>query len=981
MHRTQGDSLRPRAVHGLALGLLGALLLVFGAAAAQAARPDANVPAGAQALPDRSYLSNARSACDFYVDPAGSNSNSGTQAAPWRTVGKAAATLSAGKVACVNSGTYDETGASAANSGTATAPIVLKRTPGSPTRPVIRLIRATPVLRIDRGYWIVDGLEFNLNRQVTTGMVFGPTGHHIALRNSYVHDDARGAAVYVAADDVLVERNEIANNFHADPAQDSHGINVIEHAARVLIRGNQIHENGGDGVQCADETDEGRPSDGQLPVDLTIEDNRFWTSPANQGRTEQGVDIKSCRQVSIRGSVRPDANDPSAANQKFFGFKSSSSGAGGGGAMVIHLRARNVLVENNRIWDSCHGVGIGRHDTALGVPENVVVRRNVMFDLKAIGGACTGYGIGIQRVTSADVYHNTLDRLAGSGFRFKHGTGTAGRSPNVDFFNNIVRNARYFLEIATGEIDGFASDHNLFWSSDGNQSRFAIGAPQSLSSWQAKQNGTSVLLADRNSRVADPLFVPGAGTTDDYYTQTASPARDRALDNTGAARSGAGPDLGFRETYDAPNPGARCDTATAGAPWPGEAFSPQSGKFTATLDATPLGAPIAGGVGLSRGTAQQWTGMAAIVLFDDVSGNIKARDGGAYTAVTAIPYQANVKYRVRFVVDVAAHRYSAYVTPPGGGEITIGTNLAFRTEQQAVASLDTRTVAAGIGSLQACDLQISGASTPPSGTTVFALGDGADGSSASRELAAYIQAQDPDRFFYLGDVYESGTAEEFASHYEPAYGALADKTDPVIGNHEYPSRSSGYYPYWQQKRGWTSEQAKHRSYVTPEGWQVIAYSSEHDPATEATWVANEVAKHPGTCRIVMAHKGRHVVTDTAHGDNPGQEPIWSRIVNKTAINLVGHNHIYGRLAPINGVNVIVSGAGKGGLRSLGSQHHVVAASQNQVPTATKLVLRPGAADFQQVDKNGTVYDSGRITCVTATPWATWSFSELVTAGA
>jgi hypothetical protein len=81
------------------------------------------------------------------------------------------------------------------------------------------------VLRIDRGYWIVDGLEFNLNRQVATGIVFGAAGHHIALRNSY--DDARGAAIYIAADDASVEGSEIANNFHQDPAQDSHGIKVF----------------------------------------------------------------------------------------------------------------------------------------------------------------------------------------------------------------------------------------------------------------------------------------------------------------------------------------------------------------------------------------------------------------------------------------------------------------------------------------------------------------------------------------------------------------------------------------------------------------------------------------------------------------------------------------------------------------------------------------------------------------------------------
>ena len=254
---------------------------------------------------------------------------------------------------------------------------------------------------------------------------------------------------------------------------------------------------------------------------------------------------------------------------------------------------------------------------------------------------------------------------------------------------------------------------------------------------------------------------------------------------------------------------------------------------------------------------------------------------------------------------------------------------------------------------------------PGAGTVVWALGDGADGSSTSTALANYVSSQNPDRFFYLGDVYETGTATEFATRYDPMYGSMAAKTDPVIGNHEYGNRATGYYPYWMNKRGWTQEQAKHRSYVDSSGWQVIAYSSETDMVAEGAWVAAEVAKHPGSCRIVMAHKGRHVVADTAHSDNPEQESVWSQIIGKTAINLVGHNHIYGRLAPINGVNVFVSGAGGHGLRSLGGQHHPVAASKTGTATATRLVLRRGAADFVQVDSRGRMYDSGTITCVPA----------------
>ena len=140
-------------------------------------------------------------------------------------------------------------------------------------------------------------------------------------------------------------------------------------------------------------------------------------------------------------------------------------------------------------------------------------------------------------------------------------------------------------------------------------------------------------------------------------------------------------------------------------------------------------------------------------------------------------------------------------------------------------------------------------------TVVYALGDGADGSNTSRDLANYVIAQSPDRFFYLGDVYETGTATEFANNYEPLPGALGSITDPAIGNHEYGNRATGYYAYWMNKRGWTQEQAKHRSYVeSASGWQIIAYSSETDMAAEGAWVAAEVAKHPGTCRIVIARE-------------------------------------------------------------------------------------------------------------------------------
>jgi calcineurin-like phosphoesterase family protein len=249
------------------------------------------------------------------------------------------------------------------------------------------------------------------------------------------------------------------------------------------------------------------------------------------------------------------------------------------------------------------------------------------------------------------------------------------------------------------------------------------------------------------------------------------------------------------------------------------------------------------------------------------------------------------------------------------------------------------------------------------GTAIYAVGDAADGGPSATELASYIEKQDLDRFFYLGDVYETGTAAEFERNYDRLYGDLADRTDPVIGNHEYLNRQRGYYAYWRRKRAWTEEQAKHRSYVDPDsGWQVIAYSSETDPASEARWVARQIDKQDGTCRIALAHRARYSIADSQHTDNVDQAPIWKVLAGTTAINLAAHSHVYGRLAPIDGVTVIVSGQGGHDIRALGPQQHQVEASAEGEPTVTRFMLRPGEAEMRQMGTDGKTYDDATIGC-------------------
>src|SRR4051812_22676716 len=142
-------------------------------------------------------------------------------------------------------------------------------------------------------------------------------------------------------------------------------------------------------------------------------------------------------------------------------------------------------------------------------------------------------------------------------------------------------------------------------------------------------------------------------------------------------------------------------------------------------------------------------------------------------------------------------------------------------------------VAAALG-IAACGSGDAG-SAPPDARTPFlpaasarsaliwAVGDGANGSDAAKGVADRIASARFDRLLYLGDVYPSGTAQDFARNYAPTYGPLARKTAPTPGNHDWPNRASGYRPYWRAARGvavpdWYSFRAG--------GWTILALNSE-----------------------------------------------------------------------------------------------------------------------------------------------------------
>ena len=113
----------------------------------------------------------------------------------------------------------------------------------------------------------------------------------------------------------------------------------------------------------------------------------------------------------------------------------------------------------------------------------------------------------------------------------------------------------------------------------------------------------------------------------------------------------------------------------------------ETGSFSVSFDVTPQANATDANVALSQNTPANYTDLAAIVRFNN-SGNIDARNGATYAAAYTQPYTAGATYHIQMVVNVAAHTYTVYVTPPGGAQTLLASNYAFRTEQANATSLN-----------------------------------------------------------------------------------------------------------------------------------------------------------------------------------------------------------------------------------------------------------------------------------------------------
>ena len=245
-------------------------------------------------------------------------------------------------------------------------------------------------------------------------------------------------------------------------------------------------------------------------------------------------------------------------------------------------------------------------------------------------------------------------------------------------------------------------------------------------------------------------------------------------------------------------------------------------------------------------------------------------------------------------------------------------------------------------------------------TTVWAVGDGAVAGSEDEAVAHRIEQEGLDRLLYLGDVYETGTAEEFSMHYQPSFGRFKSITSPTPGNHEWDNRARGYDPYWGS-RVRNADGGYYYSFDVG-NWHFISLNSE-DPGSiprQRDWLERDLAGYGGTCTIAFLHRPRYNAGE--HAEAVELDPLYDTLSGHAVMLLTGHDHNYQRFPPYRGVAQLVVGTGGRTLYDLNESDSRLSASNDTDFGALRMELTLNRVSYEFVRTDGRRLDTGSLPC-------------------
>jgi hypothetical protein len=285
------------------------------------------------------------------------------------------------------------------------------------------------------------------------------------------------------------------------------------------------------------------------------------------------------------------------------------------------------------------------------------------------------------------------------------------------------------------------------------------------------------------------------------------------------------------------------------------------------------------------------------------------------------------------------------------------------TRRQALLSLATITAGAALA-----PRAVFGATPAKDKIKFIAIGDFGTGDDNQSGIAAQMlrdHKNSPlDFVLAVGDnIYPDGGGRHFVKKFERPYGGLIRESVPfhaVLGNHDVKDgrRDQCQYPLFNMSG---------QCYYTVKKGDGLAeffmIDSTNFDMPQVGWLEGVLKESAAKWKIAVFH---HPIYSSAqeHGSSLGLRSRIEPILSRYGVNVVlsGHDHIYERVIPQQGVQYFVTGAGgkvRPGDVDLKSPFRAMSFDRDN--HYIQMVIEDRQIGFQTITRSGVVVDRGAIT--------------------
>lgn len=460
---------------------------------------------------------------NYYVSPAGNNSNSGSLTMPWQTIQYGLDQLNTNDTLNVLTGTFTEKISIPASN------ICLRNNPGN--TPVIDATGITTqdaiIVISDLSNVTIDGLTLKNNIQNDAqGILVEGSGSNITLKNCILHDIHFSSNINAPVNASTNAQGIIV-----------YGTNAVTPITNLKIQNNQLYD-------CRLGFSEGIAVNGNV--------NGFEVSGnIVYNLTNIGIDV-----IGHEGTCSNPANDQArnglVKNNNVHDCLSPYATSGG----IYIDGGKMITVENNTSYKNGYGIEVGCENVGK-TTDAISIRNNLFYDNEICSIALGGfdYPSGSGKVINSSIRNNTCysNDFSDSGFGELYLSYSESSVIENNIFYTTSQNVLSYAELSQPSL---VFNYNIVYCQSGANALTVNWNGNTYTGYAAFVSGSGTNV---NSIFADPQFVLASITNPDFHLMPASlcinsgnpsyiPSGNE-VDLDGELRANGGVDCGADEFY------------------------------------------------------------------------------------------------------------------------------------------------------------------------------------------------------------------------------------------------------------------------------------------------------------------------------------------------------------------------------------------------------------------------------------------------